>query len=278
MYAQIGSISLENQLGFDTFADEKGANIVEHALIDAKPRLQKVGSKLDKITLAVNLHIGFCTPEDVIFEFEKYVKNSTPVPITLGTGKFLGNFILTDIKKTLVQSNRSGKIIECKIEIPALEWVGKTAKPKPTSVTSSNPPTVSVVSVPMPVAGAIAGAYKEADNLTREVEENLKVAGANPAKKRSKFKDTLFKIQRIDDNLKNMYDTTANVFILINEAAQLRNKVTATRNALTNLKSFCEIEDVDGAKQANRDFQGAMKQTGVVTAPFTKTYVLRRSC
>jgi hypothetical protein len=279
MYAQIGNIALENQTGFESFSHEKGASIPEHAVIDGKPRLQKTGNKLDKITFAINLHIGFCVPEDVIVLFEKYVINSTPVPITLGTGRFLGNFILTDIKKNVVQTNASGKIIECKIEIPALEWVGKTSftKKTPTSVVTSNPPVISKVPVPVPVAGQLAGNVRDSQNLAVEVENNLKVADSNPAKKNQKFKDTLFKIQQIEDKLKGAYEITANVFLLVNEAQNLRNRINQTRNALANLKSFCDIQDIEGAKQANRDFQGAMRQTGNVTAPFTKTYVIRRS-
>jgi hypothetical protein len=280
MYAQIGNIALENQKGFESFLHEKGASLPEHAVIDGKPRLQKTGNKLDKVTFTINLHLGFCIPEDVINEFENYVVNSTPVPVTLGTGKFLGNFILTDIKKNIVQTNSIGRIIECKIEILAIEWVsGKTnfKKLNPTSVTTSNPPTIASVPVPVPVSGQIVAGVRESQNLAVEVDKNLSVAESNPSKRNQKFKETLLKIQHIDDKLVNVYTATANIFVLINESNNLRARIKATRNALANLKSFCQIQDVDGAKQANRDFQAVMKQTSNLTAPFTKQYVVRRS-
>lgn len=277
MYAQIGDIVLSGHYGFTSFSSDDGSSIVEHALIDGKPKLQATGEALTKLTFSVNMNKGFINPEAEISKFKNYISNVEPVPFTLGTGEFLGYYVLTTIKVNIEQTDNDGRIIQCTVDLAASEFVTDSVENKGRAVLSNNPPLAAAVTVNKSLVGQITADIRDCQNVAVEMNNNLAIAEKNPIKKETKFRDTLLKIQRVDKKLENVNIITSNVFRLINEAQLLKQKIATTRTLLKSLKSFCEARNLEGAKQSNRDFQANMRNVGSLTAPFTKTYIIRRT-
>src|SRR4051812_9103190 len=125
MYAQIGDIILSGNYGFNSFTSNDGNNVVEHALIEGKPKLQSIGQNLTKLSFSININSAFVNPEAEIAKWKQYVSDSTPVPITLGTGEFLGFFILTSANSDIGQTNNDGGIIQCSLDVAASEFVSE---------------------------------------------------------------------------------------------------------------------------------------------------------
>ncbi|HYG50499.1 MAG TPA: phage tail protein [Flavobacteriales bacterium] len=277
MYAQIGDIILSNEYGFSGFSDERGVTIVEQALIDRKPSLQRTGEELIKINFSLVLHRTFINIEEEVAKFEKYVTDSTPVPITLGTGIFIGNFILSKIKKTVDKTLSDGTIFECTVEISAIEFPLEVTTNTGTAIATNNPPALASVTVQPSLAGKIGTEIRETQTLSAGMNDDLRTAQAQPEKRAAKMKQTLLKIQQVEKKLVNVYEISSNAFRLANEAQSLRTRIIRAQKDLAKLKSFCQVNDVESAMQANRDFQSNMSNVGGFTAPFTKSYILRRT-
>jgi hypothetical protein len=277
MYAQIGDIILSGHYGFTAWSDEKGSNIIEHPLIESKPRLQKIGDELDKFNFSVNLNRGFVDIEAETARWNKLVSDSTVVPVTLGTGEFLGNFILTKIKKVVDQTDASGGIVQCTLELNAVEFISDIQENKGTAVLSNNPASVKSVAVQKSLAGQITGNVTDCSNLTEEMNTNLTLAEKSPKQKDKKLKDTLNKIKLIDAKLKATYILTSNVFNLINEAQNMRQRIKTTQTLLQTLKDAATFKDVAGARLAMTAFQGSVRGLTALSSVFTKTYALRQT-
>jgi hypothetical protein len=278
MYAQIGNIILSNAYGFSGFSDERGAAIAEHSLYGTKPRIQKTGDNLIKLNFSLSLNRNFINPETEITKFEKLVDDTNPVPITLGNGKFLGNFCLISIKKDVQKTDPQGNIFECSIDISAIEFYSEAIpENKGTAISSNNPNAIKTIATEKSPSGRIAVGVRESQNLSVELEKDIVDAKNAPEKRESKIRSALMKVQTIDQKLSGVYETTANVFTLVNEAQNLKNRIAHSQQLLANLKSFLLIRDVDSAMTANRDFQSSMNNVSNVTSPFTKNYILRRS-
>jgi hypothetical protein len=277
MYAQIGDIVLSNQYGFSGFSDEYGVAIVEQPLIDNKPRLQRTGTNLIKLNFSIVLHKTFVNIEDEVNKFQSLVVNTTPVEITLGTGVLLGNFILTNLKRTIDKTLSDGTVFECTIEIQATEYPYDIVSNSGTALTENSPVSVASVPVKMSLAGQIGTDVRDSQTLSKGVSNDLRSAQLQPEKRAAKMKQTILKIQQIDKKLVNVYTLTSNVLRLANEANSLKSRITKARGDLARLKSFCQINDVESAMSANNDFQSNMQNVGGLTAPFTKSYILRRT-
>ncbi len=280
MYAQIGDIILDNTYGFATLSTEKSVAIAQLARIDVKPKIQATGQELDKFTFSISLNRLFHDPEKEIARFEKYINNYTPVRITLGNGNFLGNYLLTSIKNDIEQTTADGNLFACTISIDALEYTGRVVTEEAranTGLESSSSTRVTRVPVTVPVSGEIAMSYNDANALSNGITNDLESANNQPVKVKQKSADALLKVQQADKKLVGIYIATANVFRLINEAGDLRERVIRARKDLGDMKSFLSINDVNSAMTANRSFQKNMGNVGNATAPFTKNYILRRS-
>jgi phage protein U len=277
MYAQIGDIVLSNQYGFTGFTDERGNSIIEHALISSKPRLQLTGENLIKLTFSITLHVTFCDPEKEYERFNNYVKNSTPVPITLGTGEFLGNFVLPSISKDVTNTFKDGRIIECIISLSALEFVGEIRQNKGTAIASNNPQEFDSIVVGKGPSGTIASEVSEINSLAIKIDDDLRIAETQPLTRSQKIKESLLNVQQADKKFVNIYTATSNVFRLAQEAKNVAQKAKRAQKDLKKLESFLKIKDLNSAQGASKDFKTNMNNVGGATAPFTKNYILRRS-
>jgi phage protein U len=278
MYAQIGDIVLSNRYGFSGFTDTRGVQYAQHALIDSKPRLQSTGDDLIALKFSIRLHRQFIIPETEIEKFTQYLNEKTIVPITLGTGEYLGEFVITNITKEVVQTLDDGTIFECTLDISILEWVGNiSATIQGKAISSNNPPRFQSIDVPMSPAGKVVTDVHDTTAMANAMDKDIQDANNNPAKRGQKMKAALLKTQQLDQNLKNVKNIVANSFRLVNEAKNLEKKAERSQKDLAKLKSALEIRDMESAMQANRDFQTNLGNVSGATSPFTKSYSLRRS-
>lgn len=121
MYAILGDIEFKNLIGPETFNHKEASSYAEHATALNKPRLQMMGEKLDEISLAINLHNSFCTPEDVIARLRAYRKDGTILPLIMGTGEVVGDFVLTEFDREILQTSPTGEIVSAKINVSLKE-------------------------------------------------------------------------------------------------------------------------------------------------------------
>jgi len=121
MYAQLGNIRFEGLKGFSSLEESFGVNYVEHERINGKPRLQAVGDVLDTITFDMFLHADFTDPEADIEAIRLNMVNREVLPLVLGNGKVVGNFVIPSFTKSTQFTDPNGNIISATISVELLE-------------------------------------------------------------------------------------------------------------------------------------------------------------
>lgn len=121
MYAQLGTIRFEGAKGFTSFEESFAVVYAQHALINRKPRLQATGDELDTISFEMYLHSEFTDPEADIETLRLAMKNREILPLILGNGRVLGNYVIPSFKKTTGFTDPSGNLIEATISVELLE-------------------------------------------------------------------------------------------------------------------------------------------------------------
>lgn len=97
-YLYMGDLGVDLALPDEHTVRDK-AEYAEHQLIDRKPRLQWTGSALTERKLSVKLHSEFCDVSAAIAWLSKLIEQHVPLPIVMGTGEFLGWYVLTDMER-----------------------------------------------------------------------------------------------------------------------------------------------------------------------------------
>lgn len=128
MFAQLGTIKFEGIKGFEAFARKREANYAQHALIENKPRLERVGTKLTEVNLTINLHTAFCTPEEELDKLDTARQNGEVLSLVIGTGEVYGNFVITNIGETVNKTDGNGAFVGLQLEVNLLEAVVNKAK------------------------------------------------------------------------------------------------------------------------------------------------------
>lgn len=121
MYAQLGNIAFEGLKGFDSLTSKKSVNYAEHALIEGRPRLQRVGTNLEELSISIRLHASFTDPESDISAMETAKEDGEIMPLVLGNGVFAGEYVILSLSRTLEQTDPLGNIVSAKVSLELKE-------------------------------------------------------------------------------------------------------------------------------------------------------------
>lgn len=122
MYAQLGNIVFELAYGFETYEDTTSAVYAEHALIENKPRLQRTGNGLDEISFALDLHIGFCNPDNEWQRIRQAKDLGEVLTLVWGTGEVVGDFVIMTAKRNIQKTDRDGFVFWAKVDVSLKEY------------------------------------------------------------------------------------------------------------------------------------------------------------
>lgn len=124
MLIQIGDKEFSGVLAPSDWSYGGGeANLAEHALINAKPRLQHTGEALEELSLRLHLRAEFCHPEQELADFDEWKSTGEILPLLLGTGEYRGDYLLQGIATTINQTFDDGAIIDAEVTLTLVEYV-----------------------------------------------------------------------------------------------------------------------------------------------------------
>jgi len=109
------------------------ANLAEYDLINTKPRLQLTGETLEEISLSFKLRVEFCNPAQEVADLEAWKKTGEVLPLLLGSGEYVNDYVIKGITKNIVQTFSDGTPIELGITIDLLEFVPSSAADQQTA-------------------------------------------------------------------------------------------------------------------------------------------------
>lgn len=246
MYAQLGEIQFDGLIGFDSLDQASSANFAEHAVIQGKPRLQKVGDNLDEVKASFSLHSRFCVPEDEIAKLRTAMNDGEVLPFVTGAGDVIGSFVITDLAVKPDQTDKDGKYISVSVDVTLKEFYDPAlAKRKEKEAKASgfaaaqNEPVISVAPIPpqsltASSAADIAGCITDAASVEGEIGK----ISDNPADESA--------FQRCESALSSMKDKTDSAIEKLNQMTG--DLYTNTRDLVSDLTDMIgTIEDLQTA-------------------------------
>lgn len=123
MHALLGEIAFNLVTHFEGIDARFSANYAEHALIEGKPRLQRVGDNLDEFTWDMVFHAGFCQPELEMLKLRSAVAQNEALPLVFANGDYKGLFVPVDASVTSRQTMRDGTLIWVDARLTLREYV-----------------------------------------------------------------------------------------------------------------------------------------------------------
>ena len=182
-YMYIGDLGVDLALPDEHTVRER-ADFAEHALIERKPRLQWTGSALAERRLSVKLHSDFCDVQAALAWLAKLLADHVPQPLVMGTGEFLGWYVLTELERQeLVHATAGMSYASASLTLreyaPTAEELQKMGVPK-------NPAAVRAPGDALPgltkVEGILRDPLKAAVRVANDALPSLKDAAAQLTK------------------------------------------------------------------------------------------------
>ncbi|KVU58821.1 MULTISPECIES: phage tail protein [Burkholderia] len=254
MFAILGDIEFDLIGYFDGFDATFGADYAEHALLQGKPRLQRMGDKLDEIRIALSFHYWYCDPEAELAKLRAAVSAKQAMALVFGNGDYKGWFVLTEVQSTSKQTDTSGTVLSLDAQITLREFVGDKKNPlKPPAVQPKVPPAAAqaVSSVSSTVA-TVRGTIQQAVTWANQAKSAMRVAV-----------DAVKTVQKLKDDPLSALSRSSSVLTNIKEAAAPLSKLSPALASVTD-----QIPEAAGILRASNTALDAVRsaQGGLANA------------
>lgn len=284
MYAQLGNIKFEGAKGFTSLEETFGVNYAQHERIKGKPRLEAVGSNLDTVNFSMHLHSLFTIPEDDIEQMRVNLVNNEILPLVLGNGKVVGNFVISNFSVSTMFTDPIGNLIEATLSVELLESFTedplKDSQQKAVSnafATSSRNSNVRAVTAPnlsqgMVVSNNVAEIQTSAkivNQYTASVEKNPETAAYYSKKIGESLKDIESGINKVNNTL----DGSPSISSL---GPEIPFALDGVNTSVQNMKSALPISDINSFKTLSSSLQSSTNYLGITAVQVNKQAIIRR--
>lgn len=97
MFAALGEIAFEVVGSPETFDSARRYDFAEHRVIESKPRLQWLGTDLERLRLEMMLHSSITNPAVQLEILKAAAAAHRALPLVFGNGGFRGFFVIEAI-------------------------------------------------------------------------------------------------------------------------------------------------------------------------------------
>lgn len=124
MFAILGDIEFTVAGGLTGLEQNSTADWAEHARIQGKPLLEWIGEGLDTCNLTMDLHPMLGDPEARLRALREAKSKREPLAFVMGSGEYLGAYVITDIGNTLRRGTAVGQIAAATVQVSLKEYTG----------------------------------------------------------------------------------------------------------------------------------------------------------
>lgn len=171
MFAILGLIEFDLLTSFSALESQYQSDYAEHARIGLKPRLQAVGNKLDEWKIDINLHASYCSPQQEMESLRQALNLHLVLPLVLGSGQYLGQFVLTNLSVTHRETDVDGALLSASLKLSLREFVGQPITPKGEAIGlfgDLSAQAGSILPAGLSQAASVLGAARGAFTATRQ--------------------------------------------------------------------------------------------------------------
>lgn len=129
MFGQLGLITFRMMKEPTEMSSGQAITFARHPVIRGKTKLQYTGEEPKTYNLKVRLHASFCDVDAELLKIEANSLLSTSglayleaLPFFLGSGKFLGNYVITNVARQYVKTFPDGKLLEVIVDLTLEEY------------------------------------------------------------------------------------------------------------------------------------------------------------
>ena len=125
-YCMLGNMLFEPMTSFTSDQETTTIDYAEHALIEGKPDLQFIGLGLVTRDVGMRFHAAFCVPEAQLAQLKDAAQNRKVMPLVMCHGNQYadqGDFVVTEISRTMVATDPIGRVICLEVTVKLKEYV-----------------------------------------------------------------------------------------------------------------------------------------------------------
>lgn len=278
---KLGSVTFEGIKGFSAFDSTIEANYVQHALIDNKPRLQRVGTNLEEINATIRLHAAFCVPENELAKLYEMLEGSETQPLTSSAGDYFGKYVVASIQLTYNKMYANGRIIECEAAVKLLEALN------PNDAIANRSEAFGIGSgieaerqfeidtefsdagFAMELLNDFSTESEGVNNLVTAAIVNTDTAATNLTAASNRLAGVGVVLEKLDTAVNN---TQSKIY---DAAALVRTNLSTAQGALSILKDACDTVDTVAADAANDTYQQTVRQFRRYSSPIAVLRAIR---
>ena len=284
MYAQLGNIRFEGLKGFSSLEESFGVNYAQHERIKGKPRLEYVGDILDTLSFDMYLHSQFTDPESDIEAIRLAMINREILPLILGNGKLVGNFVIPSFSKSTSFTDPKGNLIEATLSIELLECFNenllseekKQATSKAFAISTRNSNLRSVLAPGLSPASVVTAEVKKMESSTKITSSYTASVAANPSTSDYYSGKINGSLDSITENINNIQGFLSQAQDLQDLATSLPTALAEVNTRIQNMKAVLPISNIEGFKILNRQLQGSILSLKTANVGITNQSIIRR--
>jgi len=266
MYAQLGTIRFEGSKGFSSLEESFAVNYAQHERIKSKPRLERVGDVLDTISFEMLLHSQFTDPEADIAILRDYMQNGEILPLILGTGKVLGNFVIPSFTKTTEFTDPSGNLISVSLSVELLESFSEDplresndqAKNSAFATKSRNSEVRSIIPPKPSPATSLTADISKMETSGLKIEQHAEAAEKNPATFEYYSGKVSQVLKQIEQNITNVQTAISVSQDLSNGAPLLPSALQGVYTSVQNITGILPISDINSFKELTKQLRNSI--------------------
>jgi phage protein U len=123
VFAELGQIRFQVIGSPQAIHSQRSYDYAEHGVIEARPRLQWVGSGLERISFDILMHASFTDPAAQVVALGDGAAAHLAMPLVFGNGLFRGYFVIESIATRSTQLSAGGNPIAITVRLGLREWV-----------------------------------------------------------------------------------------------------------------------------------------------------------
>ena len=265
MYAQLGSIIFEGLKGFTSLDSRKSPSLVQHAVIDGKPKLQRTGDNLDEVMFDMTFHSRFCNPESEVRKLNTAMDSGEIMALITGSGETLGNFVVSGIEESVKHTTKTGAIILTTLSVTLLESAGEdilsqamsAAKGIAFANAGNTPKTVPFTSFN---STAVLATQKltEAVSLQRAGTLNLSLAESSSDVRANELRKAQKAFEGVEKSIESFEGAFGAVQSAVANAAAIQSAAATAKTYAQSVITAVKAADISSAVSSNRDLRNGL--------------------
>jgi len=211
------------------------------------------------------LHSDFTNPEDDIEALKIYMLNKEVLPLILGNGKLVGNFVIPNFSKTTEFTDPSGNIISATLAVDLIESfteeplkdADKKAKEKAFATTARNS-NIRAITPPNLSQGMVVS-----KNVS-EIQSSSKIIVQNTFAVEKDPETAEYYSKKINKYLTDMEGQLINTSDALNSSPDLQElgpnmptSINGVNTSIQNMKSALPISDINSFKILTSNLQNS---------------------